>query len=388
MKTNQKGALDFTVMAIIAVVLIVGGLLVVRISSSNDEASNSAVQLSSEELAKIEAIDSFEDCISIGEVDGGECIAPDGNLFVEGEDESDNVDDDSQSNDSDEANEQEVSEENNDNKTSNKEEFPNEGPDYDHDVVVSDDGEKSVELYLDSRNEFRVISEIKEGQSSTDIDVIIDVEGFTRDECELSVKTIADKPDVKSETKKYEALATQKISFIDGEHSVKVSCDDGEDELTASTLTRVIDRKAETCLDHDFNSVSSSSVTSTSDLKSEIIGTWVGCADSPWWPAYSVEITFNADGTYDAFSDEELDGNTSFGGFYDYSITGDDSRKQYDITSFTSGLGYGSIDIVHPNGTTVWPGTLNNILLDGDNLKFNFLHRNKYGPIVFSLTRN
>lgn len=117
-----------------------------------------------------------------------------------------------------------------------------------------------------------------------------------------------------------------------------------------------------------------------------IVGTWIGYATTPWTPPYSVEISFNSDGTY---SSRSL-GNGRYGGpaLY-YGLDEDSPKKTYDLNrAFTSGKVGGLITIVH-SFTNTDLGDLVNLSLNStlDVLEFEFLHRGQYGPLKYKLTR-
>src|SRR5688500_4178125 len=58
------------------------------------------------------------------------------------------------------------------------------------------------------------------------------------------------------------------------------------------------------CDGFTFSPAGAVSVDSLAELEDGIVGTWAGCATTPWVPRYWVTITFRADGTYSGFAEE------------------------------------------------------------------------------------
>lgn len=250
-------------------------------------------------------------------------------------------------------------------------------------------GESSLKLIVgwdEGYNEYFQYK-IESGKTTADIKITLETTNVDIGGCSISIDTVPDKFGDTGGTTELEPLATQTYGFIDGLHTIKVSCPStGGDSLNASRTLLVADNLPEECLDYDFTAPDTTT-TNLSDFQDAFVGTWVGCVDTPWWTTYFVTIRFDDDASYNAWSSEKLDGNISYGGFYSYSIAGEDSNKIYGITSLQNGLGQGFLDIAHPNGSTVQRGDLRNIRLDANTLKFDFYHRQKYGPLTFMLER-
>lgn len=132
---------------------------------------------------------------------------------------------------------------------------------------------------------------------------------------------------------------------------------------------------------------------SLSELKESIVGKWVGSSESPWKLPYEVSFEFLSDGTYSssaeapsAFSDGGKITQTS--ALY-YGTDTDSQFKYYDINNITEGgLGEGEIDIVFDTGV-INRGRIEKIEFseNGLFLKFDFLHRNEFGPVKYLLQR-
>lgn len=116
------------------------------------------------------------------------------------------------------------------------------------------------------------------------------------------------------------------------------------------------------------------------ELRDGIVGTWVGCVTTPWVPPYWVTITFRSDGTYSGVAAP----GAGEPAFY-YGTDQDSPEKTYQIDDLQSDLeGVGHIDIYF------WPGDTNrgglrNIRLMGNQLQFEFFHRDAFGPLLYQL---
>ncbi len=351
---------------LISIVLISPILLIVfnrPEGSNNAQAINESSQNSNELATITDEIRDFKACEEAGyevKEDDGEkyCTTPDGMTYFVDDEKLDSQDDESE-------------------RTSS----------------IAVDGERKLEVFIGART----LHDVEVGDSMTSfkirsgttrqLPVYVNATGVDLDKCELKVLTLPDKPDIASSEKTLKALTTQSLDFIDGKHTATVECRDRRSALSAQHTVRVWDNLPEKCQSVSYNVPHTASVTTLAEFQSQIVGTWVGCADSPWWPTYYVEITFNADGSYSAASGEELDGNISHGGFYDYNLEGAHNSKVYGLTSFQNGTGQGFIDMVHPNGSTIQRGDLRNAKVSGDKLVFDFYHRSQYGPIVFQLNK-
>ena len=66
MKINQKGAVDLLLVAAIAIVLIVGGFVVLRISEDSDTKADKETKTSMEDKTSDAAITNFDECVAAG----------------------------------------------------------------------------------------------------------------------------------------------------------------------------------------------------------------------------------------------------------------------------------------------------------------------------------
>jgi hypothetical protein len=115
-----------------------------------------------------------------------------------------------------------------------------------------------------------------------------------------------------------------------------------------------------------------------------MVGTWVGCATTPWTSPYWVTVSFQSDGTYSARADENRDALVS-SAFY-YGSDADSPLKVYEVDDLQADLeGVGQIDVVFDVGT-VTRDELRNIRLMGDQLAFEYFHFD-HGPITYELWR-
>lgn len=321
----------------------------------SSQASQTELNQSSQET--IESIATYEDCIEAGlqaTEEEDTCTTPDGRTFFAGEE---NLYD--------------------------QDELSEEGQ-----QPTASAGDQTVELVIGSDPEaMSTLLSIDPGQSTLPLDVQVITQGIDVAACSLTIKSTPDKPGVDTVNYTLAARSSQQIKFIDGNHEVSVKCPATEKTLEASWEFRAVDGQPELCAGYGFNAPTNSSASSAGDMQQKMVGTWKGCVDTPWWSTYYVTITFNANGSYSASSEEVLDGNISKSGFYSYSIEGAHEDKVFGVTSYQSKLGQGFLDIVHPNGTSVFRGDLRNIRLDGSTLMFDFYHNKQYGPLRFMLKK-
>jgi hypothetical protein len=202
--------------------------------------------------------------------------------------------------------------------------------------------------------------------------------------CTLTHSVEPDKPGVSASKVELPSVATQSVDLIDGGHTFQASCKAPGGPLVAKIAVRAADRQPEACLGFEF-SQRPISVTTLAELNAGVLGTWEGCATTPWTPPYVVAVTFRDDGTYSASSSDVLDGQEMQATYYgtDDEVPG----KQYAINDLQDSLkGLGQIDLVFNSGS-VTRDELRNIELMGDQLRFEIFHFVTYGPITFELFR-
>jgi hypothetical protein len=133
-------------------------------------------------------------------------------------------------------------------------------------------------------------------------------------------------------------------------------------------------------IDYSYDSTSINSQLSLEDFKNRIVGKWIGVRSTPWTPKINVEIIFNGNETYTSKSLTPR--NIAF--YY-----GDDSEVNsysiFDTYEDRSATGF----IYRFNNDQVNRGDLEFIKFSEDlnTLHFEFWHRNRYGPIKYTMTR-
>lgn len=204
-----------------------------------------------------------------------------------------------------------------------------------------------------------------------------------RSKCRVTQTYEPDHPDSSGQSISLPAVVEQEVRLADGSHTFVARCPSVIGTLDASVRVIAMDGRPEACEGFQFvrDDVTASSY---EELTEGILGTWRGCVSTPWTPMYEVTFTFNADGTYSATTNEELDG-VRMTALY-YGLDEDSPLKRYAITDFqASQLGIGEIDIDFGTGTN--RDSLRNIRLMGDDLEFEMFHQNRYGPLTFQLSR-
>jgi hypothetical protein len=239
-------------------------------------------------------------------------------------------------------------------------------------------------IVRDTRNGYETnLFRIAKGDS---VDVIVElvVTDLDRNLCTLGQQTKPDDPAVAARNIVLSPLASQTVPIFDGWNTFNASCPSELGPVGASLRAVARDGQPEAC--KGFTFVRGPISASTFDeLASGVIGTWVGCATTPWTPMYKVTFVLRQDGSYSAKSGEGLDGQRMLALYY--GTDKDSPLKRYYLTDLqASGLGLGEIDIYWDSGSVV-RDDLRNIRLMGDKLEFELLHEGSYGPITFRLNR-
>jgi hypothetical protein len=239
-------------------------------------------------------------------------------------------------------------------------------------------------IVRDTRNGYETnLFRIAKGDS---VDVIVElvITDLDRNQCTLGQQTKPDDPAVAARNIVLSPLASQTVAIFDGWNTFNASCPSELGPVGASLRAVARDGQPEAC--KGFTFVRGPISASTFDeLASGVIGTWVGCATTPWTPMYKVTFVLRQDGSYSAKSGEGLDGQRMLALYY--GTDKDSPLKRYYLTDLqASGLGLGEIDIYWDSGSVV-RDDLRNIRLMGDKLEFELLHEGSYGPITFRLNR-
>jgi len=200
--------------------------------------------------------------------------------------------------------------------------------------------------------------------------------------CSLTDEVTLDDAQFTRRTDHLSAKAYQEVALIDGLHQMTASCRDGS-VVSPMRAVRIMDRQPKACKGFALED-SAATASSLDELKSGVVGTWKGCVTTPWVPPYYVTMTFNADGTYGATTNEIIDGQAMIAMYY--GTDNASNEKKYSLDTFDNSLGAGSLDVFF------WPGNTNhdplsNVKLMGNKLSFEFMHRSKYGPLKFELKR-
>jgi hypothetical protein len=229
------------------------------------------------------------------------------------------------------------------------------------------------------RSLFRIT---KGGSVGVFLDLIVN--DLDRDQCSMTQVTKPDDPAIASRTIALRPLATQTVDIFDGWNTFKATCSTAVGPVEGSLRAVAHDGQPEACKGFEFVRDDITAL-SFDDLASGVVGTWTGCATTPWTPMYKVRFVLRADGTYSATSGEGLDGVRMIALYY--GMDRDSSLKRYALTDMqASGLGLGEIDVDFGSGSVV-RDELRNIRLMGDKLEFEMFHFGQYGPITFRLNR-
>ena len=203
-------------------------------------------------------------------------------------------------------------------------------------------------------------------------------------QCTLTHLYEPDDPTIEGSKVRLEPVSEQTVRLEDGTHTFEASCPTSEGPLRTSLSAIARDGRPEACKDFEFTR-DPISVSTFDDLASGIIGTWQGCASTPWTPMFAVTFVFRSDGTYSAVSEEVLDGEDMTALYY--GTDADSPLKKYAMTDLqASKLGLGEIDIFSALGTSD-RDELRNIRLMGDKLEFEMFHSGQYGPLTYQLNR-
>jgi hypothetical protein len=220
--------------------------------------------------------------------------------------------------------------------------------------------------------------------SSVEAELTLVTEDVEPDRCTIQ-HTIEPSDGGASTTDSLAPLPSQTVALGAGWHRFTATCPGPDGNVTADVGAMAVAAVASRCADSDFTR-GPISASSFEELRAGVVGTWVGCATTPWLPPYAVAISFRKDGTYSAVSNEIVNGQEAIA-FY-YGTDDDVPGKRYAISDLQDdGTGVGEIDIVFDVGT-VNRGDLRNIRLMGDKLEFEFFHRGEYGPLTYRLTRS
>ena len=224
---------------------------------------------------------------------------------------------------------------------------------------------------------------IDEG-SSVEVILELAVSGLDRDQCSLTQVTKPDDPSIAASEIDLRPLAKQTVVIFDGWNTFNASCPSSTGLVRTSLRAVVHDGQPEACSDFAFTR-DAITPTSFDELAAGVIGTWVGCATTPWTPMYRVTFVFREDGSYSAKSGEGLDGQRMVALYY--GTDEDSDLKRYYLTDLqASRLGLGEIDVYFDVGTVV-RDQLRNIRLMGDKVEFEMFHFGQYGPLSYRLER-
>lgn len=229
-----------------------------------------------------------------------------------------------------------------------------------------------------------------EGESVLTLPVTVITSGISLDACTLSIKSVPDNSNQPATESTKIPMASENISFIDGQHTVVLVCTVHNSEpLRIEKRFGVADRKPELCSNFDFKALSGSSVPSAESLRSALNGTWKGCVNVPseWGASYYVTLIFSPNSSYTASSDEVLDGTVYSGGFYHWNVAGPHIGKTFGVASFSGGQGLGYLDIIRPESGSIQRGELKNIKLSDQYLSFDFKLTQNTKELHFNLKR-
>jgi hypothetical protein len=129
--------------------------------------------------------------------------------------------------------------------------------------------------------------------------------------------------------------------------------------------------------------LSDPTLTSTADLaivRQNLIGTWKGTMNCPWWPTTLVTVEFLSDGTYRC-SSQTANQTAMY-----YGSDTDTPEKKYTILSTQAQFASMDFELVFGPGDDVIEH-VDDLTVDSSSLHFSFLHFDKYGPIVYDLQR-
>ena len=232
----------------------------------------------------------------------------------------------------------------------------------------------------------RMVAGLERITKGDSVAVIVEliVTDLDRDQCSLGQATKPDDPAIAPRNIVLSPLASQTVDIFDGWNTFNASCPGENGPVGASLRAVARDGQPEACKGFEFTR-DAISISSFEELSRGVIGTWVGCATTPWTPMYKVTFVLRSDGTYSAKSGEGLDGQRMAALYY--GTDKDSPLKRYALTDLqASGLGLGEIDVYFDGGSVVrdW---LRNIRLMGDKLEFEMFHDGTYGPITFRLNR-
>lgn len=284
---------------VLVLVLAIGGTIFVK--QQNTDTSNNTKNKQSSEQAKAKADDKvsdYEECLQTKNavVEAGTCMTEDGAIYLASDKKAD-IPEESTVVVGDQSATLDIGPADKSN------------PEYLYGIGIEYSGVEVTKVLL--------TTSITNGAAAKTLPVRVSTKNVDIKSCNVSVKTIADKPDNKMPQYSGTASSSRDVDFVDGTHTITLKCPSVKkgESLVVEKYLRVTDGQPELCKDFKYD-VPSNSPTSASALKSAMTGTWVGCVDSPWWPSYHVVVSFNQDGTYNAYSDESLDGYTFDGGFY------------------------------------------------------------------------
>ena len=144
-------------------------------------------------------------------------------------------------------------------------------------------------------------------------------------------------------------------------------------------------------IDYDFDENEFIDNLTVAEYNEKLVGVWIGNVSNPWTGPYNIELEVFNNGNYSAHSlsayKYPYGVEVLFAAFY-YGTDNDSDLKKVEINDlYATGKASGEIIIFFDPDTTI--GSLNQVAIsnNGDNLQFEFWHRNQFGPLVYKLTR-
>lgn len=219
------------------------------------------------------------------------------------------------------------------------------------------------------------------GLSSRVVRIVLAVQGVELSSCELLDQVVVDDLDQNRVKSQYQPLEYQEIALEDGLHEISVVC--GE-VARDSVLIRVVDGKPERCEGFEYSETNWIEA-DVAELQAALSGSWSGCVETPWMPMYWVNLTVDSEGVHTANAPEVIDGQEANAMYYGSEIANPAKRMRIKSVN-EQGSADGSLVIVFEPGNEV-EGAVRNVQISDEQLRFNFYHMNRYGPITYRLWR-